>query len=150
MLAAAALALSGCSSEPTYRDADPGQCVREGSANGNDMSVVECDDAEAKWVVVAQHETGGADACAEEVDADIVISDEESGAATCLRFNGVEGDCAWTDLSGFSDCATDGGLRLEAILTDAADATGCPDATTQGRVYSDGIVYCWVPHTPTA
>lgn len=140
--------VAGCSSEPTYADADPGQCVREGSANGDDMSVVDCGDAEAKWVVVAQVEDASDQACAGEPDTDIYISDSEAGSSTCLRFQAAEGDCVWLDLSGYADdCAEDSGYQLVAILTDATDDTGCPEETYQSRVYSDGVVYCWAQHS---
>lgn len=147
LVGAALLALAGCSSEPTYADADPGQCVREGSAQGDDMSIVDCGDPEAKWVVLAQVDSGDPEACAEQPDADIVITNGEQTASTCLRFQAVEGDCAWIDLSGYADCAEDNGLRLVAILTDAADDSGCPEETRESRLYSDGVVYCWAPHT---
>lgn len=150
LLALLVLTVAGCGTEPTYRDAGAGECVREGSANGNDMTILDCADPDAKWVVLAQVEGGAADACRAEPDTDVVISDSERDSATCLRFQATTGDCAWVDLSGYSDCTEDGGLRLEAVLADAANATGCPAATTQGRVYSDGTVYCWVPYSPSS
>jgi hypothetical protein len=137
------LALPACSGGAGPTTAVAGDCLVE-AAGADDMNVVECADAEAKWSVLAVADTTDGTVCADQPDGDIYLTFEDEGRSVCLRLLGAVGDCAWTDFSGLADCEEDSGYQLAEILEDTDDEAGCPAETEQVRVYSDPSVYCWV------
>ncbi|WP_144016676.1 LppU/SCO3897 family protein [Beutenbergia cavernae] len=148
-LAVAAFATAGCGPGGTpFDEAEAGDCLGDtGDTDTDDLRVTDCAEADARWTVLGQVEGAGADACADLPDTDVIISAADDSTSTCVRFRAAEGDCVWTDLSGYANCEEDSGYQLAAIVEAAADDTGCPEDTAQSRIYSDGVVYCWVQHS---